>query len=169
MTPRGRPVWRPMTEADFPVVDAIGAAVHRAFPESPAIVAERLALYPAGCLVLSSDGGVIGYAVSHPWRLGYPPKLNTKLVRLPAEPDTYYIHDMALLPEARGAGAGAAGVRCLIRHARREGLGTLSLVAVSGSAPFWTRQGFRVQTDPGILQRLRSYGNEARFMVRSPV
>lgn len=167
-TPPSRPVWRPMTQADISAVAAIGTTVHPAFPESPAIVAERLALYPAGCLVLCSDAGAIGYAVSHPWRFLHPPKLDAALGQLPAAPDTYYIHDLALLPTARGTGAGGAAVQRLIEQAKSEKLENLSLVAISGSAPFWARHGFRVQTDQPLRQRLRSYGDDARFMVRAP-
>ncbi len=156
-----------MTQADFPSVGAIGAAVHVAFPEAPAIVAERHGLYPAGCLVLCGAAGMIGYAVSHPWRFLHPPKLDTVLGQLPAAPDTYYIHDLALLPAARGTGAGSDAVRRLIEQAKAEKFGNLSLVAVSGSAPFWARHGFQVHADPAVQQRLRSYGEAARFMVRA--
>jgi GNAT superfamily N-acetyltransferase len=157
-----------MTQADFPAVEAIGTVVHTAFPESPAIVAERVALYPAGCLVLCGDASVLGYAISHPWRFLHPPRLDTKLGGLPVDPDTYYIHDLALLPEARGTGAGNDAVQRLIEQAISEILGNLSLVAVSGSAPFWNRYGFQVHADRAIQKRLRSYGNDARFMVRAP-
>ncbi len=98
---------------------------------------------PDGCLVLPSRQGILGYAVSHPWLSGQPPQLNTRLVQLPVPADTFYIHDVALLPEARGTGAGGAVVRLLACQARSSGLASLSLVAVSGSVGFWAETWIR--------------------------
>ena len=158
-------MWRPMTPTDLPHVIAVAGAVHPAYPEDAAIFAERLRLYPAGCLVCESAGSVVGYGLSHPWRAGAPPALNTLLGELPARASTYYIHDIALLPEARGAGAGAAIVARLMGQARAAGLATVSLVAVSGTVGFWRRFGFRAVDDAALAAKLRSYDAEACFMV----
>ncbi|MEJ1976896.1 MAG: hypothetical protein WDN49_13095 [Acetobacteraceae bacterium] len=56
------------------------------YPEEPAVLAERLQLYPAGCLVLQVGQGIAGYAVSHPWLFGRPPALNARLEGLPDSP-----------------------------------------------------------------------------------
>ncbi len=151
--------WRPMQPDDLPAVNRIAELVHPAFPESPAIPAERLALYPAGCLVLERDGAVVGYAVSHP-HAGLPPALDTLLGRLPAVPTDYYLHDLALLPEARGHGA--AAVALLMQQAMQAGLPVVSLVAVNGSVGFWQRQGFAVT---GAAPA--SYGADAACMARA--
>ncbi len=156
-----------MTETDLPEVAAISREVHPELPEDPGVFAERLRLYPAGCLVLQSAGRIAGYAISHPWRLGPPPKLNTLLLRLPQAPDTFYIHDVALLAQARGAGTGGALVLRLVQQARRTGVSNLSLVAVGGSVGFWRRQGFDVAGDAAIQAGLGSYGDTACFMVRT--
>jgi GNAT superfamily N-acetyltransferase len=155
-----------MTPSDLPRVGAIAAAVHAAYPEDAAVFAERLRLYPAGCRVLEADGPVRGYVLSHPWRSGAPPALNSLLGALPKSPDTYYLHDLALLPEARGFGAGSAVVAALAEQARTKRLSTLSLVAVHGSAAFWRRHGFAAVEDAALAEKLRSYGADARFMVR---
>jgi len=149
-----------MRTDDLPAVDRIADVVHPGFPERPAIPEERLALYQAGCLVLERDGAVMGYAVSHPWHAGKPPALDTLLGQLPITPATYYLHDLALLPAARGNGA--AAVAWLIRQAARENLATLSLVAVNNSVGFWQRQGFAV-TGPAPT----SYGATACCMARA--
>ena len=158
--------WRQMTEADLPAVESVGRSVHASNPEDLGIYAERLALHPHGCFVLQGGERIIGYILSHPWLSGQPPQLNSFLERLPPAPDTFYVHDVALLPEARGAGAGSAGVDLLVRQAVREGFTNLSLVAVNGAAPFWQRHGFRVMDGAAIRPRLRSYGEAASFMVR---
>jgi GNAT superfamily N-acetyltransferase len=153
-----------MTVADLPQVRAIAEQVHPNHPEDPAIFAERLTLYPAGCLVLPDGSGLAGYALAHPWLPGQPPALNSLLHRLPAMPGTFYLHDLALLPAARGGGVGRAALALLAAQARREGLPGLSLVAVGNSAGFWQRHGFRPVPDPALAAKLASYGPGARFM-----
>lgn len=158
--------WRPATPADVPWMLGIAAKIHAAYPEDEAVFAERLRLYPAGCHVLAVEGWVAGYMLSHPWRLGEPPALNSLLGALPDNPDTYYLHDLALLPAARGAGAGAVIVEALAEQARAEGLATMSLVAVHDSVAFWQRSGFAVVDVPTLTTKLQSYDPVARFMVR---
>jgi N-acetylglutamate synthase-like GNAT family acetyltransferase len=116
--------------------------------------------------VLEDGAGLQGYAVSHPWRFGAPPQLNSRLGQLPDGADTFYVHDIALLPTVRGMGFGAAIVERLARLAMAAGLRTMSLIAVSGSADFWQRQGFEIVEQPLIRARLLSYGAAAQFMVR---
>jgi GNAT superfamily N-acetyltransferase len=158
-------MWRRMTTAYLPQVNAIAARVHPDYPEDAAVFAERLALYPHGCHVLEDKAGVLdGYAVSHPWHDAGPPALNTLLHALPAAPTTYYIHDLALLPSTRGGGAGAAIVRHLIDHARQRGLSSVALVAVNGSEAFWQKHGFQPAHNEDSAAKERSYGAAARSM-----
>jgi ribosomal protein S18 acetylase RimI-like enzyme len=158
-------MWRAMTEADLPGVNAIAAVVHPGYPEDAAIFEERLALYPAGCQVLVATGGALaGYIVSHPWRDREPPPLNTLLGVLPAQPSTYYIHDIALLSDARGAGVARTIASALIDHARQAGLPAVSLVAVNRSQAFWRRMGFQRVDDERLRAKLASYDGEACLM-----
>ena len=203
--------WRPMTAADLSAMLSVADIVHPNYPEDPAVFEERLALFPAGCLVLEHHpllaspiegegpeggaavpppskalpldkgglgegdfprtGGVkghpIGYILSHPWTYAAPPALNSKLGALPNPPTTYYIHDIALLPEARGTGAANAVVAQLIALAETLGLPNLSLVAVNNSVAFWQRHGFVLTPIPALDAKLRSYDEAARFMVRA--
>jgi N-acetylglutamate synthase-like GNAT family acetyltransferase len=112
-------------------------------------------------------GGLIGYILSHPWTYAAPPALNSLLGTIPTPSNTYYIHDIALLPEARGTGAANAIVAKLIVLAESLGLPNLSLVAVNNSVAFWQRHGFQLTPIPVLDARLRSYDEEARFMVRA--
>jgi GNAT superfamily N-acetyltransferase len=153
-----------MVPADMTAVDAIAAAVHPAFPEDEAMFIERLALHPAGCRLLMMSDQPAGYALSHPWRSGSPPALNALIGAIPADADTYYVHDVALLPAARGSGAAAALVADLKRHAGELGLPGLSLVAVNDSAGFWRRQGFAEAPAGSAADKLASYGHDARLM-----
>lgn len=154
-----------MTSDDLVAVQAIADRVHVDFPEGAAVFAERLLLYPQGCFVLVGREGATGYVISHPWTLARPPALNTMLGTLPSQPSTFYIHDLALLPAARGSGAAAAVVTRLIAHAVQAGFATMSLVAVNGSAGFWERHGFHELRDAALATKLASYGADARLMV----
>lgn len=160
--------WRAMAPADLPAVAAIADAVHPLYPEPPEVPAERLALFPAGCLVAAgADGDRLGYAISHPGRLGQPPALAIRLGALPANADCLYLHDVALLPRARGMGLGEAVVAHLRAMARDAGFRHLALVAVNGSAPYWHRHGFRPYAagSDALAAKLASYGGDAAYLV----
>lgn len=157
-------LWRPMTKADLPRVVEIAAEVHPGYPEDTEVLIDRLRLYPQGCHVLVQSGSANGYVISHPWRDGDPPALNTLLSKLPAVPSTYYIHDLALLPTARRSGAANTIVATLFDHARQENFTTATLVAVNNSGRFWRKHGFHVVHDEAVAAKLRSYGADARLM-----
>ena len=160
------PKWRPMSAADLAAVVTIAEVVHVAHPEDPAVFAERLALYADGCLVLVDDAGaIVGYAVAHPWRAADPPPLDTLIGAIPDPAETFYVHDVALLPAVRGRGAARAIGERVIALARDAGLMNVSLVAVAGSAPFWRTLGFRAVDGAVPAGKLASYGADARFMV----
>ena len=91
--------------------------------------------------------------------------MNTQLGRLPRSPDTYYLHDIALVPVARRSGAATTIVQMLIAEARSLAVETVSLIAVSNSEDFWRKQGFLAETDEALKPKLVSYGADSRFMV----
>jgi GNAT superfamily N-acetyltransferase len=157
-----------MSPADLPAVHAVAEIVHPLYPEAPAVAAERLSLYPAGCLVAESEGSLLGYAISHPGLLGRPPALDVLLGSLPEAPDCLYLHDIALLPQAHGLGLGSALVACLLTLAKTEGLPRLALTAVNNSAGYWQRQGFApYQGDAALAAKLASYGEDALYLLRT--
>jgi GNAT superfamily N-acetyltransferase len=152
-----------MRPDDLDGVLAVADHVHPALPESRAVFAERIALFPRGCLVLDADGMVGGYAVSHPIRRFAPPALDALIGALPADADDYYIHDVAIRPEHRGSGAASSAVRLLLDNARDYE--TSSLVAVYGSMAFWSRFGF-VPAGADMDEKLAPYGPGAIYMIR---
>ncbi len=155
-----------MTVADLAAVEAIAEAVHVDFPEDAAVVAERLALFPDGCRIAEDDAGPLGYCVAHPWRLEQVPPLDTLLGAIPADADCFYIHDVAILPRGRRGGLGSTLCAMLLDVARRHGLRQLALTAVSGSGPFWRRNGFAVVESTTLADKLRGYGDGAIYMTR---
>ncbi len=155
--------WQPMEKEDIPHVNLLADVVHKAHPEDDAIFAERHRLYPAGCYSLIADKALAGYLIAHPWRLGHSPALNTLLGALPQKPDTLYLHDIALAPQARGLRLATAAVVLLIERAVTAGFSSLSLTAVNNSVGFWQKQGFLLASK--ISEGAASYGEEARSMV----
>ena len=156
----GTAEWRAMREADLPAVSAISDAVHGSYTEPMAVYAERLCLYPAGCRVLERTGDVVGYLVTHPWFRDGPPKLGAMLGAIPPEADTYYLHDIALLPAARGTDASTAALDFVVDRAGALGLPDITLMAVGGADRFWAAQGFDYLPRDADL----SYGTGAHLM-----
>ena len=156
--------WRSMRADHLAAVSAISDAVHGRYTEPVAVYAERLALYPAGCRVFEHGGAVGGYLIAHPWHRDSPPKLGALLGAIPADTDTFYLHDIALLPASRGTGAGKMALDLVVGDARALGLAEVTLMAVGGADRFWAAQGFDTvprEADP-------SYGAGAHLM-RMPV
>lgn len=156
-----------MTATDLPAVLAVAAVVHPDYPEDETVFAERLRLFPQGCLVLEGADGPIGYVIAHPWQRAAPPALNSLLRELPSQASCFYIHDLALLPQARGSGAGGVVAARLAEIAADAGLSCLALVAIEGSSGFWRRQGFRAVHEPALAEKLASYDDAARYMERA--
>ncbi len=158
--------WRAMSGYDLDAVFFIANKVHPGFFEAEAVLAEKFELYRNGCYLLEVGEKPVGYVLSHPWKLGDLPALDTLLGALPEHADTFYIHDLALLPLTRGLGAAGQIVAALNKHAEAMNYPTMSLVAVNNSRPFWARQGFFVQDRPELAAKLASYETDARYMVK---
>ncbi|KAL2835676.1 acyl-CoA N-acyltransferase [Aspergillus pseudoustus] len=160
--------WRPLTTSDIPTLISIADKIHATLPERPEIFAERIALYPAGCLALEENTGsrkIVGYAVSHPIRRRQPPELDTLLGEIPADADAYYIHDVAVLPEARGKGYAGQCVDLLLETAKR--FPVACLVSVYGTGEFWARFGFEAAVVGEALRRkVEGYGEDAVYLER---
>ncbi|HTJ58750.1 MAG TPA: GNAT family N-acetyltransferase [Devosiaceae bacterium] len=155
-----------MSAFDLAAVEAIASVVHKDYYEAPEVLAERRQLYPNGAHLLELGERPVGYVLSHPWRGNAIPRLNALLGELPADADTYYVHDLALLPLVRRVGAAKFMATALTRHATARGFASMSLVAVNGSADFWARQGFEPKDIPELIGQLLSYEEGARYMVK---
>ncbi|MDY8107943.1 GNAT family N-acetyltransferase [Fulvimarina sp. 2208YS6-2-32] len=162
-TRTGSAEWRLMRRGDLDAVLRIADLVHPALPEPPEVFANRLALWPAGTLVLEDGAGIAGYAIGHPIRFPEPPALGAVMDRLAPDADAFYVHDVAIVPEMRGRSLAGAALGQLLASA--SGLRRACLVSVYGTAAFWSRFGFE---DAGHLvrpEKLHSFGEGARFMV----
>ncbi len=159
-------IWRTMNHADLETVFTIGNQIHRDYQEDRAVLDSRWTIYHEGCHILDDHGAVKGYAVTHPWRFYDAPKLNTVIAALPAQLDTYHIHDIALLPEARQGGHARQIIAALHSHAAEKGFGTSSLVSVSGTRSFWEKQGYKTYNTPQLDVLLKTYDEDAAYMIR---
>lgn len=161
----GKPaIWTRMQGEDLPAIVALSDSVHGDYTEDSAIYAERLALYPDGCFTLWLGDRITGYLVSHPWHRDSPPALNRALGSIPAAADTYYLHDIALLPDARGHGAGRAAVDLIFDRARQAGFQDVTLMAINGADQFWAAVGFAYVDDSDPTAPSGSYGAGAYLM-----
>ncbi|KAJ4371294.1 hypothetical protein N0V83_004511 [Neocucurbitaria cava] len=164
--------WRNLSLDDINDLISIANEIHPDLPESIQVFSERINLFPEGCLALeasTSDGKITselcGYAISHPIIRRQPPALDALLGEISPSADQYYIHDLALLPKARGCGSAQEGVGKLLAIAARYE--TTALVSVYNSAPFWNRFGFVAGgTDEVLERKLREYGDDAVFLER---
>lgn len=166
--------WRPMRADDLPRVMAIAEQVHVGYFEAEEVFAERLALFAPGCLIAVREEGegeeeVIGYAFLHPARQGFPPALNTLLGHLDPAADCLHLHDVALLPAARGSGLGRRLVEALAELCQAHGLPKAALVAVHASNGYWQAAGFLENAQVSVQGRayLASYGDDALYMTKN--
>lgn len=158
--------WRPAAVSDLVDIQRIADQIHPDLQERPEIFAERLKLFPEGCFALVQNEQVVGYGLAHPWFLNSIPPLNQLLGRLPQSPECLLIHDVAALPQARGHGAARNLIELTAKLARTRGIPCLALVSVYNTRPLWTGLGFAVVADSALTDKLESYGNTARYMIR---
>lgn len=154
-----------MHAKDLPEVMHIAGELHAGLPERPEVLAEKIRLAPGACCKLVRAGHCAGYGLAHPWRLEAIPPLDTFLGQLPAPAECLYVHDIAILPSARGAGASAAYLARLKQSAHASALPALALTSVYGTAALWRRFGFLERSSPALTEKLRSYGPSAVYMV----
>ena len=159
--------WRRMQAQDFAGVTAVANIVHPDFFEDEAVFRDRFKIYPAGCFVLANGNDIVGYGISHPWQLDSVPALNSVLGNLPKDTNTYYIHDIALLPPVRSGGQASRVVELMGAQAERDGFATMALVAVNGSQGFWEKKGFVARDVAALEDKLKGYSDEALYMVRA--
>ena len=158
--------WRDARLDDAETISAIEHRVHTLAPERIEVFREKIGLFGAGCRVLTKGGSIVGYGIAHPWRLDDVPPLDHLLGALPLEAACLFLHDVAILPEARASGASRAFVDHAVRVATQEGLSALALVSVYGTDGLWRRHDFVPSPSVSTAAQLDPYGDKALYMVR---
>lgn len=159
-------VWRGALPDDAETVSAIEHRVHTLAHERIEVFREKIALFGAGCRILIKGERAVGYGLAHPWRCNDVPAIDRLLGAIPPDATCLFLHDVAILPEARGAGASRTFLDHVVRIAKEEGLAFLALVSVYGTEGLWRRHGFLPSPSAVIFGQLGPYGNTALYMVR---
>ena len=159
--------WRELSVNDIKSLAHVAHEIHPDLPESDEVFAERVKLFPEGCLGLAEGEGneLCGYVISHPiWHL-QPPPLNSLLGKIASDADQYYIHDFAILPKLRGRGLAKECITKLFAIAKRYP--TTCLISVYGTEQFWSYFGFvPVQIDDVLEKKLLRYGDDVTYLER---
>jgi GNAT superfamily N-acetyltransferase len=158
--------WRSAAAGDLIEIQRIADQIHPGLHERPEVFAERLRLFPEGCFVLTQNHKVMGYGLSHPWFLYNVPPLNQLLGSIPRSPECLLIHDVAVLPQARGRRSAAKLIEITANLSRKLGIPCMALVSVYNTRILWTRLGFEVVADGALIDKLKSYGQAACYMIR---
>lgn len=134
--------------------------------ESPEALLAKCTLSPESCWLAEHDGVAIGYLFSHPWHDKSPPALDHPLTALPANADTFFLHDLAIHPIARGKGIAQDLLQQAMIWAKKQNLHKAMLVAVQGSQSFWQRHGFDQHlASPELQIKLADYGAGAACLL----
>ena len=154
----------PMARGDLADVLDVQAACYPPAMQEPAhVVLARLAASPGTVLVARDDAGVCAYLFAYPARLGKVTPLGGAFA-VPAEPDTLYLHDLAVAPRAAGQGVARTLVARLHDDAAARGLRHAALVSVQDSLAFWQSLGYAPAAGDGAA--LATYPCPAQYMTK---
>ncbi|EMD92979.1 hypothetical protein COCC4DRAFT_139693 [Bipolaris maydis ATCC 48331] len=161
--------WRVLSPTNLPNLSRIAATIHPGLAERDTVFSERITLFPAGCLGLFDEKSntLYGYLISHPIRHQEPPELDSLLGEIAPDADQYYIHDLAILPGARGSGLAQKGVEKVLSTVAQV-YKTSSLVSVYGTTSFWGKFGFEKPdvVSAKLSEKLLGYGDGAVYLER---
>lgn len=158
-----------MTLADLSLVLAIQQRCYPpAYHEPLAAFENKLKQAPDSAWLAVSGAHALAYLVTLPVDETHFPALHAANWAPPPQAKWLYLHDLAVDPDHRGSGAGQRLIEQALGHARARNTDGLALVAVQGSQPYWARQGFQARAagHAALLETLRSFGDDACFMVR---
>jgi hypothetical protein len=157
--------WLPLSPSDFDAVDRIAQTIHVDLFERTEVLFDKVSHFPQGCRKLVRDGETLGYAIAHPWFINEIPQIDQFLPKRDEVRDCLFLHDVAVLSEARGSNAAGEFIALLRPLAQARGLRFLACVSVYGTVGLWSRFGFTVISRPAIDAKLEGYGPTARYMV----
>ena len=156
----------PMGEHQLAAVLAVQATCYPAAMQEPAaVVLARLRAAPATTLVACAGDAVHAYLFAYPSLLGRVTALDAPFVPA-ARPDTLYLHDLAVAPQALGRGLARRLVQQLLDQAAGEGLRHAALVSVQDTRRFWEGMGFEAEARRAPCAALATYPDHALYMTR---
>lgn len=150
---------RLMAQGDLTAIEDIQAEAYAGyFLESAEVIAQRFHISPSTAWVAEREGRVCAYLVGYCSLLGKINPLDAPFA--PAEnPDCLYLHDMAILKAAQGAGIAKALLLAAEQLAAAKQLDKMALLSVQDSKAFWSGLGFAESgdLDSAQQQNLNSY------------
>lgn len=158
-----------MTQADVPEVMRVQAGCyHPSMLESETAIRARLKAVPDLSWVAQANGRISAYLVAYRSRLGKLGALGAPFDITP-DPDTLYLHDLAVDPACKGRGVGPLLVRMALEKACGEKLAYSTLISVQSSRDFWARQGYFIWHGLDARQaiHLRTYPGQVWYMVNT--
>lgn len=166
------PHIHPLNLNDLPELLAIQSVCYGdGFHESAQAFRAKLEASPNTHWLCRRNGQALGYLVALPVAAGQLPSLNAPQVTKAEAAEWLYLHDMAILSEARSLGLGKRFIGEAERVARETGLRGLALVAVQGAEGYWARAGFvlKEDVDEEVRLKLASFGGGAVYMEKELV
>jgi GNAT superfamily N-acetyltransferase len=156
---------RPIYATDWPAIMAIQAQCYvELAPESLGVMQSKWRTSPTSCVVFERQGRVLAYALVHPWQRGDAPSLNTEISGQ-IDANCWYLHDMAIAPNAQGMGIGKQLFTYVVNQAKALTVKGIGLVAVQGAQTYWQQQGFKADiTSAKLTQSLDSYPDGACYL-----
>src|SRR5882757_3061757 len=153
---------RHIRDGDWSGIVALEASAYTDFAlsEGRAALESRARASPATCFVLELDGHVRGYLLALPYPMfQYPDLTRAEESALPSR--NLHLHDLVIAADFRGRGLARHLLRRLTATAGARGYERISLVAVAGSAGFWSANGYRAHPQVALPS---SYGTNAVYM-----
>jgi len=168
-SPTGHNTPARCTQADLGDVMRLQKAVYaQQFGEEQESFSSKIAASPETCFIIRDGVDLSAYLITLPCTIDTLPILNAASFAVPENADIFYIHDLAVSPNAAGKGYGTTLVKHALGVASELGLNTACLVAVQNSSGFWAKFGFNAaeSLESAIRNKLALYGEGAVFMTR---
>ncbi|MYW00036.1 GNAT family N-acetyltransferase [Streptomyces sp. SID3343] len=156
---------RHLTDDDWDGIATLEADMYTdsALSEERSALESRGRASPSTCFVLECDGRIAGYALALP----YPEFRYPDLARPEGSvhrSSNLHLHDLVIAEDLRGRGWAKRLLHRLTMTAAARSHDRISLIAVGGSEPFWSANGFKPHHELGLA---KSYGANAVYMSRA--
>jgi ribosomal protein S18 acetylase RimI-like enzyme len=156
---------RSITDGDWDGIVALEAGAYSSIglSEERSVLQSRVRVSPGTCFALDVGGRLAGYVMALPYpRFRYPDPARAETSVLAS--DNLHLHDLVIADGLRGRGLAKRLLHHLMATAAAHRYAHTSLVAVGGSAPFWSGRGFTAHPDVPVSV---GYGKGATYMSRA--
>ncbi|MEU5869288.1 MULTISPECIES: GNAT family N-acetyltransferase [unclassified Nonomuraea] len=153
---------RGISDGDWDDIAALESVVYgdAGLSEGRAALRSRAEVSPDTCFLLECGRRPAGYVIALPYPMFRFPDL-TRPERERFRSANLHLHDLVIAEDFRGRGLARLLLRHLSAHAERAGFEHISLVAVEGTEPFWSAQGYDAHREIAVPS---CYGRRSRYM-----